>query len=71
MAAELIQAIKGLNVTASKNFDQDICIDEILTDRRRLEGNDPTREELKQQLEKTFLDPPTSFSSEWLDKLQQ
>ena len=71
MAAELIQAIKGLNVTASKNFYQDIFIDEILTDRRRLEGNDPTREELKQQLEKTFLDPPTSFSSEWLDKLQQ
>ena len=71
MLADLLKAIKGTSIGPGEISKQDDCIDEMLTDQRPRKPKSKTTEDLKQQLETSFLTPPTSFSSEWLDRLQQ
>lgn len=51
--------------------DEDDCIDNILDQRRPRKRVKQDVDDLKSELEQKFLTPPTSFSTEWLNKLQQ
>ncbi|KAF2204816.1 antiviral helicase [Delitschia confertaspora ATCC 74209] len=46
-------------------------LDSILDEQRPRIPSRKTKEELKQELEKEFLSPSTSFSTQWLNRLQQ
>lgn len=65
MQQELFKAVKGFNAI------REDCIDDLLSDKRPRKQKSKTPEKLKKQLEQSFLSPPTSFSSPWLDRLQQ
>lgn len=67
----LSEAVRGLSIKADENLEQGSCIDEILTDQRPRKQQHKTPGILKQELEETFLNPPGSFSSEWLNTVQQ
>lgn len=66
MAADLSAALRGLRLDES-----DVNIDDILFEQRPRKKVKQNSAELKSQLEKSFLSPSTSFSTEWLNKLQQ
>ncbi|KAL8994737.1 MAG: hypothetical protein Q9169_005376 [Polycauliona sp. 2 TL-2023] len=69
---ELLDAIKELQFKATSLESQ---TDELLSRLREIPQpqNDPTpsRETLAKELEATFLQPPTAFDDEWLNRLQQ
>lgn len=72
MAAELAEAVGRLNLASASLDDKaDDWIDSILDEQRprKRVKQDPT--ELKYQLEQNFLTPSPSFSTSWLNKLQQ
>ncbi|CZT16119.1 probable cytoplasmic exosomal RNA helicase SKI2, DEAD-box superfamily [Ramularia collo-cygni] len=68
MADSLPAALESLRLT-SRSFDDDI--DELLDQAKPRKRVRQTSEEVKTELEKRFLTPSTSFSPEWLDRLQQ
>ena len=67
MANNILKAVKALRISNDENF----CIDDILSERRPRKKEQKPLEAVKTELEETFLKPPTSFSTEWLNKLQQ
>lgn len=67
MTEALIDAVEALHVSTDENF----CIDDILTERRPRKKEKKSLDAVKKELEEMFLKPPTSFSAEWLNKLQQ
>ena len=71
MTKELLNAIKALQIKDGDDKDQDFCIDDMLTEGRPRKRAKTTPDALKRELEENFLNPPTSFSPEWLNKLQQ
>lgn len=71
MTTDLLKAIEGISIGRAENSDRESCIDEMLMDQRPRKPKSKTTDDLKQQLEVSFLTPPTSFNSEWLDRLQQ
>lgn len=72
MAADLAQAIGKLHIAADAISDEaDDWIDSILDEQRPRKRAKQDPEELKKQLELDFLTPSTSFSTAWLNKLQQ
>ena len=72
MANELLDAMRRLHVSASPNpSEDDKLIDDFLMVPRPRKRAKPTREELKQKLDKDFLRPSPTFSTHWLNKLQQ
>lgn len=71
MATDLLKAVRGLQFKDKDEQDQDFALDEILTEPRPRKRPKRAPEALKKELEETFLTPPTSFSPEWLNKLQQ
>ena len=68
--ADLASALEKLQLNTRDFADDwvDQMIEEQQRPRKRIK-QDP--EELKRELEKKYLTPSTSFSTEWLNKLQQ
>jgi hypothetical protein len=67
MANSLISTLERLRLALENNDD----IDHILDEQRPCKKLKQDPEELKRQLEQKYLTPPTSFSTEWLNRLQQ
>ena len=67
MANNILEAVNALRISNGENF----CIDDILSEQRPRKKEQKPLEAVKIELEETFLKPPTSFSAEWLNKLQQ
>lgn len=63
--ADAIREVQLLDTPA------DDWIDGVLNQARPRKRVKPTTDELKEQLEKEFLAPSPTFSTEWLNKLQQ
>jgi len=72
MADSLISALERVHLesTDASTADDD-WIDHILEQRRPRKRIKQDRESLKQELEQKYLTPSPSFSTEWLNKLQQ
>lgn len=69
MTSDLLRAVERLRVVANDHsLDQDECIDRRQIPRNSIQRNTQT---LRQELEKNFLTPQTSFDAEWLNKMQQ
>lgn len=71
MADDLRAALGKLHIAAQSTPDQPDWIDNVLDQVRPRKRPKPSREEIKRDLEREFLTPSTSFSTEWLNKLQQ
>ncbi|KAI9721090.1 MAG: hypothetical protein M1812_002571 [Candelaria pacifica] len=70
MADDLPALLAKIHVqTEAKN--KDSCIDDILHEQRPLKRSRLSEDQLRQTIERDFLSPTTTFSSEWLNKLQQ
>ncbi|RFU33177.1 hypothetical protein B7463_g3202, partial [Scytalidium lignicola] len=72
MVPDLVEALERVNL-ASKTLDDadDDWIDHILEEQRPRKRIKPDRESLKRELKQKYLTPATSFSTDWLNKLQQ
>lgn len=66
MAEGLVATLDNIHL----NTDDD-WIDSILDEQRPPKRIKQNHEELKQELEQKYLTPSTTFSTEWLNKLQQ
>lgn len=72
MAEDLVASLEKLNVAASSLDDkEDDWIDSILNEQRPRKRVKQDPAELRAHLEKKFLTPSASFSTAWLNKLQQ
>jgi len=72
MADSLLSALEKIHLCNSAIQDkEDDWIDHILDEQRPRKRTKQDPEELKKELERKFLTPSTSFSTEWLNKLQQ
>jgi antiviral helicase SKI2 len=72
MADSLVSALEKVHLAnAALQDKEDDWIDHILDEQRPRKRAKQDPEELKRELERKFLTPPTSFSTEWLNKLQQ
>ncbi|KAI9786749.1 MAG: hypothetical protein M1816_007820 [Peltula sp. TS41687] len=71
MADELRTALERVRIASQSIPDQTDWIDNVLDQNRPRKRPRPSREEIKSDLERTFLAPSTSFSTEWLNRLQQ
>jgi antiviral helicase SKI2 len=72
MADSLVSALEKVQLGQVDLADrEDNWIDHILDEQRPRKRIKQDPEELKLELEQKFLTPPTSFSTEWLNKLQQ
>ena len=69
MANNLVAALERLRVDSAA-LDDD-WIDHILDEPRPRKRVKPDPEDIKHELEKKYLTPSLSFSTEWLNKLQQ
>lgn len=68
--ADLVSALEKLQLNSADTTDD--WIDQILEEQQRPRKRiKQDREELKRELEKKYLTPSKSFSTEWLNKLQQ
>lgn len=67
----LISALQRVELSAAANKEADDFIDHILEEQRPRKRIKQSPEDLKRELEKKYLTPSTSFSAEWLNKLQQ
>ena len=70
MADSLITALENVRLSSSIS-EVDDWIDSILESQRPRKRVKQDREALKLSLEEKYLTPSTSFSPEWLNKLQQ
>lgn len=66
MAEGLVAALDDLHLET-----QDDWIDSILDEQRPTKRIKQNRDELQQELEQKYLTPSTTFSTEWLNRLQQ
>lgn len=71
MADALADSLQKVHLGSTAGSRDDAWIDSILDQQgpRKRVKQDP--DELKAELERKFLTPSTSFSSAWLNKLQQ
>ena len=72
MAHDLLKVMEGVHISAKEKGD--ICDDDLkafLLKPRPQKKPRPVPGKLKQQLEDEILSPPTTFSAEWLNRLQQ
>ncbi|KFY12992.1 hypothetical protein V492_03549, partial [Pseudogymnoascus sp. VKM F-4246] len=71
MADSLAESLQKVHLSSTATSRDDAWIDSILDQQgpRKRAKQDP--KELKEELERKFLTPSTSFSTEWLNKLQQ
>lgn len=72
MADSLIDALEKVHL-GSPDLDSfaDDWIDSVLDTQRPRKRIKQDQEQLSSHLEQTYLTPPSSFSQEWLNKLQQ
>ena len=72
MAGELLEAIQRLQISVNSDGQwNDGSIDALFTQSRPRKRTRKTPEAIKKELEEEFLRPPTTFSAEWLNRLQQ
>ncbi|OWO98028.1 hypothetical protein B2J93_8253 [Marssonina coronariae] len=72
MAESLADALEKVHLSVSNTEDTaDDWIDHILEEQRPRKRATQSPEDLRRELEQNFLTPSTSFSAEWLNKLQQ
>lgn len=71
MASDLFRALSELYIDHKREIEDDDYIDEKLTQQRPRKRTKQSHESLRKEIEKDFLSPPTSFGSEWLNRLQQ
>ena len=71
MQQEFLEAVRGFNAVGRKIIERGNHVDDLVSDRGLIRQKCKTPENSKKQLEKSFLSPPTAFSSSWLDRLQQ
>lgn len=72
MVSELLNAVERLRNSVEKlDLGLDRSIDAILCEQRPKVQATRAQDALKRDLEEDYLTPPTSFSSEWLNTLQQ
>ena len=71
MATDLLDAIKALQIKDEDDDEKDFSLDDMLMEPRPRKRPKKASDALKKSLEETFLNPPTSFNTEWLNKLQQ
>lgn len=72
MAESLISALEKVNLESSIDDEKaDDWIDSILDSQRPRKRVKQDQDELKRSLEEKYLTPSTSFSTEWLNRLQQ
>lgn len=69
MATDLAHSLEKLRIHASQQ--QDVDIDEILNQVKPQKRQRRTRDQVRTQLQEDYLTPSTSFSPQWLDRLQQ
>jgi antiviral helicase SKI2 len=69
MEDSLISALQKVQLSADSKDDD--WIDSVLEEQRPRKRIKQDREALKLHLEQKYLTPPTTFSAEWLNKLQQ
>ncbi len=72
MASELSAAMQRLHLDgdASESMKEE-AIDELLFRQARRKQRELDPDALKAELEKKYLSPSTTFSDDWLDRLQQ
>jgi antiviral helicase SKI2 len=72
MADSLVESLERVHLDSNSGDDTaDDWIDSILDSQRPRKRVKQDPEELKRSLEEKYLTPSTSFSTEWLNKLQQ
>ncbi len=71
MTDDLVSALERVHLSSEHANVADDWIDSILDEQRPRKRIRQDREALKHELEEKFLTPSTSFSTEWLNKLQQ
>lgn len=71
MATDLSRAIGRLSVHNDRDEHANVSIDELMDQQRPRKRSKQSEGELKNDLEARFLSPSTSFSTAWLNKLQQ
>jgi antiviral helicase SKI2 len=71
MTDDLLSALERVQLSSEHADVANDWIDSILDDQRPRKRIKQDREALKHELEEKFLNPSTSFSPEWLNKLQQ
>lgn len=72
MAESLVNALERVNLdNLSLNDKDDDWIDHVLDQQRPRKRTKQDPEELKRELEQKYLTPSTSFSNDWLNRLQQ
>lgn len=71
MASDLLRAVSELYIDHGREIEDDDYIDEKLTQQRPRKRTKQSHVSLRKEIENDFLSPPTSFGSEWLNRLQQ
>lgn len=71
MGEGLIEALESVRLYSNSLASEDDQIDSILDRQLPPKRFKQDPEELKRDLEQNYLTPPTSFSTAWLNKLQQ
>jgi antiviral helicase SKI2 len=72
MTDGLVSALERVHLESNTaDGAQDNWIDHILDEQRPRKRMKQAPEDLKRELEQKYLTPSTSFSGEWLNKLQQ
>lgn len=71
MAESLLDALEKVNLNSQEAIPGDHFLDSILDEQRPHKRSKQDRGQLKLELEAKYLTPSTSFSTEWLNKLQQ
>lgn len=71
MAAPLLTAMRELRLDADQGDSQVDEGETLVRGARLRERHKKSSNALKTELTEKFLTPPTTFSSEWLNKLQQ
>ena len=71
MANTLVGALENLHLKSKDIANQDDWIDSVLDEHRPHKRVKQDQEDLKRELEKKYLTPSTTFSTEWLNRLQQ
>jgi antiviral helicase SKI2 len=72
MADSLVDALQRVHISANSSDSlEDDFIDSILDSTRPRKRVKQSADALKASLEQKYLTPSTSFSTEWLNKLQQ
>lgn len=72
MTSELLRAVERLRVGVNEQYlDQDVCSAGTFRPERPEKPTKGHNQALKNELERDFLTPQTSFDGGWLNKIQQ